>query len=229
MKRSFTLLELIIAISLAAILLSTLLFFYSQVYKADQKLFKIEETNFHLMLAESRLQDVLPKTVSQKTKKGDFVFFTTKGSPLFKEGTESLLFIYDNGIDLDKPFSNHVLGRLFVDKEGQLTLATWPSPKRWEDNSLPPMKKDVLLTNVDGLSFSFFVPPDRGEKRPVQAGEIIKGKEQLEPQPKGAWISPWLKEYNTLPALVRVEVKQKDKTTVFATPLPNGPPIFYKR
>lgn len=219
-----------ISVVLATLLISTLLFFYTGLYQIDKKLMDAEETNFHLMLAENRLQDILPKSVSPKTKKSDFLFFSTKGSPLFKEGTESLLFIYDNGIDLDKPFSNHVLGRLFVDKEGQLTLATWPSPARWEDTSLPPMKKEVLLTGVQGLSFSFFVPPDMGEKKTIQAKEIIKGKQQLDPQPKGTWISPWLKEYNTLPALIKVEVKQEGKTTIFASPLPNSsPPIFYKR
>ena len=246
-RRSYvTLIELIIAAALTALVLTTLLFFYSQVGTIGRDLDKAKEENFKHRYAEARLSTVFPNIVSEKNNERDFVFFSFIDEGAGKGGSQNLIFTFDNDISLDKGFSNHVIGRLFVDSKGRLILAYWPSPKRWIEGKTPDMKQEVLLTDVEDVSFDFFVPPDRKKesdavpqesppkvrdnKKPrpkplVNENAEAKEKEEssekggsaaeegeVEPEPKGDWRrQPWLKQFNRLPAMVRVNVKFKDE------------------
>jgi hypothetical protein len=238
-KRHSTLLEIIIAMALTVIVLTTLMFFYREVVVIGEEIDRVKSEDFFLRYVENRLSNILPKTVAPSAS--DFAFFSTTDNGLSKPGSQTLIFTYNNCVSLDKQFSGHVLGRLFLDAEGRLTLAYWPSPKRWEKSGLPPMKKEVLLENVEGLSFAFFVQPEKKESKPSQnkqAGskanqnqEEAKGKAGGEkepeavPEPKGEWrYQPWLKEFKDSPAMVKVilKVAGSKEEQVFAFPLPNS-------
>ncbi len=71
---------------------------------------------------------------------------------------------------VDALFSNHVIGQLFLDSEGHLTLAIAPSPKKWEANQPIRVQREVLLEGIDSMEFSFYAPPAqeteaKGEER----------------------------------------------------------------
>lgn len=161
-KRHFTLLETLIALGITMIILSTLTFFYRQIDAINSQVEIVQKSSFRMRYVENRLAAILPNAVSEADEKKDFFFYTTSSSISYAmQGSPTLLFTYDNGVKLDKLFSNHVLGRLFLDSDGNLCLATWPSPNRWIEGAAPPMKKEVLLERVKELSFGFFVAPDR--------------------------------------------------------------------
>ncbi len=233
-RHPFTLLEVLIALALTAILLTTLTFFYQEISLLNIEFDKTQKESFQMRFLENRLADILPRAVPEKTKKKDFFFFTVLDfHGMFRGNSPSLIFTFDNGIDLDKEFSNHVLARLYLDQDGCFCLAMWPSPKRWEEGILPPMKKQVLMEDVTSLSFSFFIPPDFTEKeKPVDPEEVQAGREKMEPWPKGTWTDRWYYEYKQLPAIIKIEitrtVDKKPKKYTFAFPLPNAsPPITY--
>lgn len=207
-RRHMTLMEVLIALALTMILLSTLTYFYQDVSKMNTEYEKLRKEGFQFTYVENRLANILPKAVPPTDKSKDFAFFTSGDANGFlKMGQPSLIFAFDNGVELDKNFANHVVGRLCVNKDNQLVLATWPSPNRWESVKQPPIKKEILMDNVDTLHFEFYVPPGK-----------TYNPHSIEP--KNAWHKEWKQDYQKLPAMVRVQVKRQNKTMNFVFPLP---------
>jgi len=228
-RRLFTLIEVIIALSLTAIVMTSLTYFYMQIQEINNKTENSLREIYRFSYLESRLANVIPKAISECSPKNDFAFFTTLGnsSEYFKHGTSNLIFTYDNGIDLNKQFSNHVLARLFLDNQNRLVLATWPSFKRWKAGTNPPMKKEILLENVDNLTFSFFIPPTMDRTRVIKISENVKKKKLFIPGPAGSWVTDWKSEYYELPAMMKVQIQTKGENMVFTFPLPNSNNVIF--
>lgn len=229
-KRHFTLVELLVSMALTALILSTLMFFYREIALLNVRYDEDQKESFQLRFLENRFSDVLPKAVPEMTAKKDFYFFTEPDyHGTFKNNSSSLVFTFDNGIDYDKNFSNHVLGRLYLDPSGNLTLGMWPSPARWVEGEIPPMKKEILMEGVSSLEFHFFIPQEK-----VQEAQVNNQKNnKVEPNPRLSWVNRWQQNYKQLPAIVRVEIVRpvngKDKKFSYAYPLPNvAIPIVYK-
>lgn len=226
-RQYITLLELIIAMSLAVVILSTLSFFYYQVNLINVEMDQEQNESFQKRYVENRLASVLPKALSSIDPSNDFHFFTSPDlGGLFRQGTASLVFSFDNCVQLDKNMTYHVIGRIYLDQNGSLILAKWPAEKRWKENEIPPMSKEVLLENVEHLSFSFFVPPDKGKSIINGDQQTPKIKFEIPPDLKGGWVSDWKKEYHQLPAIVKVVVnrinrKGKKEEITYAFPLPH--------
>lgn len=215
-RRCMTLLEVLIALSLTAILLSLLMVFYRDQDLINQKLDQLEREAFQMMYIENRLSMIIPKIIAPNDTKKDFYFFVSNESnSTLKPNIPSLYFTYDNGNELKKVFSNHVLGRLYLDKEDRLGLATMPSPQRWEHPV--PLEYEVLMTGVADLQFEFYVPPDKDRKVFLQ-----NGKKLSEIIPKNHWHQVWKYDYKQLPAILRIKIRLNDgKEMQFAFPLPN--------
>ncbi len=235
----FTLLETLIALALTALALSTLLFFYKEISSLNTKADEMEKESFKLRYIESKFSFIFPRMVSQKNKK-DFFFFTSQDpGGLFATGNPlSLVFTFDRGVNLVKPFSNVVLAQMYLDTDHRIHLATWPAPSRWTEGNNIPMQSEVLMENVESLKFWFFIAPNKTWKdrnispgndeteqednptptpeTPVQSGktEVI-----VNPSPEGAWIDYWSQDFNQLPALIKIEIKRKGKTEFFSFPL----------
>lgn len=222
-----TLLEVLIAFSLTALLLLLLMFFYRDQDYVNVKLDKQEQEAFRMMYVENRLSQILPKTVSSYDVKHDFYFFTSSdANGVLKPGLPSLVFTFDNGNELDKSFSNHVLARLYVDKSNRLSLATLPSPNRWEGEHALSMKQEILMEDVEDLQFEFYVPPEKDRKIILEQAKS-KGAQKIgetlpEILPKNHWHQLWKPDYKQLPAIVRINVALKSGLKMkYAFPLPN--------
>ncbi|PJD96765.1 MAG: hypothetical protein CK425_05330 [Parachlamydia sp.] len=255
-KRSFaTLLEVLIALSLTTIILTTLSYFYLQIDSLNRASERVQLESFKRRFLQYRLTQIMPKTLSFKGKNREglsFFFSTTFSEGLFLQGTESLVFAYDNCVNLDSTFAAEVLARLYVDLEGRFCLGIWPAPKRWPADEMPPMKKEILFEGVEMLKFQFFIPPDKGElkflkkpkasspkgqqpgKKPVEkqppSVPLLEDLTAVEPGPKGSWVDVWQKEYNQSPAIVRIILTPKGskQPLIYVFPLPNCQrPIIY--
>lgn len=229
-KRHITLIELLISMALTTMILTTLMFFYKEIVHLNARYDEQQRESFQLRFLENRLSDILPKAVPEKTAKHDFYFFSDPDyHGTFKNHSQSLVFTFDNGVDYDKSFSNHVLGRIYLDQSGRLTLAIWPSPARWTDGDIPPMKKEILLEGVNKLEFHFFIPQDKSEEAVANNNK----NDKVEPMPRLSWVNKWQQNYKQLPAIVRLEITRtvdnKDQKITYAYPLPNvAIPIVYK-
>jgi len=233
-RRPMTLLELVISMVLTISLLTILGHFYLHVNRMGQEMDRVQQESFEKRYVENRLAAILPKAVCPANDNESFHFFSSNDlGDLFKMGTTSLVFTFDNKVQLSKEMAHYVIGRLYVDKEGCLTLATWPAEKRWKEDDLPPVHREVLLENVATLAFSFFVPPKRGK---TYMEEQTKKKEYWEKLPDTLrteeWPTEWRAEYRQLPAIVKISldraVGEKEEQWEFAFPLPHTlQPITY--
>lgn len=227
LRHHFTFIELLIAMTLTAVILTVLFYFYRDIDWLNYDMEKSQKKAFQLAYLQNRLADVIPSIISPRTAEGDFFFFvSTDANGLLKMGNPSLVFTYNFGANRDPQFANHVLGRLYLDSQNRLSLATLPSPARWGPSQILKVKNEVLMEDVESLSFKFYVPLHRerslaGNKAPK--GESSKGKTQaIDIQPKDSWHSDWKSEYNQLPAMVKilVEVKNRDEPITFIYPIP---------
>lgn len=112
-KHSFTLLEVLISLSLLSILLFALFSSYWQHLKTGQALSQAKERILARALVEAKLApllaNALPPLYSGPSPEGD-------GPALF--------FSYENQIDPDPHFIGQVASILYVDSKGCLTLLT---------------------------------------------------------------------------------------------------------
>ncbi len=249
-KKHFTLLEVLIALSLSAVIMTSLLFFYRYLSEMSQAVNRIEIENFQARMVQSRLAQAFyqiegepfkadskgknqslkppqqrgqdnnqeaenPPTEQEKTQEKDkFVFFTGDDEGILKPDSFTLTFLFDNGPSINTPFANTVLAKIFVDKDNRLIMALWPHPKLWSTMK-PPMNLEVLMENVDKVTYKFYVPmkdPKENEQNP---------NPELRP---GSWVDQWRREYGQIPGIVKVEVHSKEangkpKMTTFAYPL----------
>lgn len=224
-RRLMTLLEVLIAISLTALLLGLLMVFYRDQDLINQKLDALEQEAFRMMYVENRLSQILPRIITPYDVKDDFYFFTSSdANGLLKPGQQSLVFTYDNGNELEKSFSNHVLGRLYIDKDDRLCFASMPSPLRWEHPI--PVNLEVLMEGVADLQFEFYVPPDKNRSEILKQAKSKKAQNTADDlpdiTPKNHWHSSWKPEYKQLPAIIRIKLTLKQGQEMeYAFPLPN--------
>lgn len=220
-KRSFTLVEWVVALSLAALFLPLLLQLYTTLERQAIGERALRRDLFEERLLESRLLKLF--TNAQKgDKKKDTIFF--------REG-DSLVFVTDRGVDYEPFLANNVLARLFLDKHNRFCIAYWPLPERWKDQQgSPPMHLEVLAENVEELEFSFFAAPTRTlQKNFVGERQVIKeGLAEVEVT-EGEWLPEWDRRIFRLPALVQVKITQDGKERIFYFVVPQGTDaIIYK-
>lgn len=210
-KRAITLLEVLIATALTAILLSALTFFYRDLTVLNADVDRLYTVQFQQSYLQKRLASVLPKIVAPKPKQKDFYFFT---SPV--NGQPSLVFVYDNEACLDRTYGSLVLGRIYLDSGGNLVLGTWPAPSRW-DVDPKEMKKEILMEQVETLGFRFYLPPERDRTK-------LGSQNNLEASAYNHWLEEWPSAWKELPPLMTIQVKRKDheETLRFAYQLPHS-------
>ena len=239
-RRLMTLIEVLIAMGLVSILMTALMGFYAQIEYVHTDVDRAREEGFELRYIQARLSKVLPRIIAveppakEKEKAEDFYFFTSQDEN-GRLRSPSLVFTYDNGVDLEALFSHRVLGRIFLEQEGenrQLSLATWPVPRCWREAE-PPMQKEVLLEHVTDLEFSFFNPRSPEDDGKVQSkgvrASVFDKNAKVEAE-KDRWHERWGMEYQDLPAIIKLRIKRDRPTGLtpanewveFAFPLPNA-------
>lgn len=187
-KSSFILIEVIIASSLFALLLSVvfgIFWYYSQL---NQSLTKQRTSLEKLLIAQSRLQMAFTRSVFHKNCNRYFYIEEPKS-----DSGPSLIFTFHNIVEMETEFCETVLGKLYVEDE-QLCLAMWPHKKNLTQVPTT-MQKEHLLSNVTSFEIELFAIPT-SKKRQSNKNEV-----QV---PEGKWISRWPVEYKRRPSLIKL-------------------------
>jgi len=174
-----------------SILITSVFSAYAQMIKLDAKMGKIRTSILERQHLSSRLQGIF-----LSSKESSFY-----SKPFPEEKKESLVLIFDNGIDPEPAFSGQILARLFLDSKKRLVLATWPLEKKKKA-----WRKEILLTNVEDFRL-FFLDPTKEEV---------------------SWLDRLSKEKGISPPIIRLFVKQNGHPLSFAFFLPSNLPITYK-
>ncbi len=132
-KRNFTLLEILIALGLTLLILSSLLAAYFGAERSAAWWKKEENAQFAERFFYHRLLEVFNHLV-EVDQNTTFFFTTNSSSGYTLPGSLSLIFSYDNGASLDANLAGTVLARLYIDAQGNLTLLTWQDRELWGDD-----------------------------------------------------------------------------------------------
>ncbi len=138
MKRPFTLMEVLLAFSIAAVVIGSLLGTFLGQIKLDRHF----EASKSAVLSRAHIRTRLTTAFQNVSK-------------LKKENDPVLRFEFDAGIDPDLALSNDVYGSVLLNSEGALCFTIGESEG---ENS----RLEILETDVSDLSFTFF-PPGQGE------------------------------------------------------------------
>jgi hypothetical protein len=217
-----------------------LTFFYQQVSVIGIEMDQIKVEGFNARYVEKRLSDIIPRIIGSANHAQNYSFFSVGDEGIAMPGTQSLIFTFDNGACLNRTFAGNVIGRLLLDPQGRLLLLLWPMPRSWEKSTQEwPVKKEVLLTGVESLTFEYFIAPavakpleskpnqsvpenskdaqtqaKNTQSPPINVKESPK-PETPSPEPKGAWRQQaWIKEFAQLPVMLKVVLtmtKNSDK------------------
>ena len=150
MKRYITLIELLVALVLAAVLYSGLFGFYSQMNKTAARLDHEREQTEEWLFMQARLAHCFNNLVCAQRSlmnKGNGKYF------FFDE--DSLVFSYNSGHNKESPFSGAVLAKIEL-KDEKLILRRWPLPLK------KPLllQKEVLIEKADAMKLLFY---EKGE------------------------------------------------------------------
>lgn len=221
--RHVTLIELIIAMSLTMLIMTSLAYFYRQIDYLNQETEVQQGVLFQQLYLTTRLTDVIPRALSPQSRKGDFYFYTTPSTDSATRGV-NLVFSFDNGVKLDTQFSQSVIGRLFIDKSNRLCLGVWPSSNRWKEALNPPMKCEILQENISSVSYRFYIPPKKDRKKVWEQGKInVKLSDTFPQTEEGEWKTEWPAAWEQLPAAMEITLERgKEPPLVIAFPLPNS-------
>lgn len=190
-KRPFVLLEILISLTLMSIILS---FLFSAMSRSAQFEVKIQSARTALLERQQlqiRLQDFFLSLGTEAS------FYTMRFS---KEKQESLIALFNNGIDPEPAFSGLVRSRIFLDEEKNLTLALWPLEK--EENKPLPWKTEVLLSHVD--AFHFQMLGKKNEPNGIAVNDSF------------AWYDHWSKKRCEIPSMIRLSITQNGVALFFA-------------
>ena len=226
-KQHITLLEVLIAMGLLSILLTAVFSIYSQISLIEIEAKKDREENFRILYAQYRLSKVIPNTLDIVGEE-PLPFYMDYQSTPYHTG-DSLVFVYDNKVDGNPEFSNALLARLYVDLNGNLSIATWP----WKSNPAEgtvAMRREILLENVKEVNLLFYAAQKREERKKA----ILTGDEAL----LGGWHSNWpLETINPdeapgIPAIIKMNIliENEEKPIELTYVLPNAnESILYTR
>ena len=180
--------EILIGLTLMSILLA---FLFTSMTRSAQFETKIEAARGALVQRQhlqARLQDI---------------FLSIRDSSLYTkrlpgDKTESLIAIFDHGIDPDPDFSVPILARIYLDANQNLSLALWPLEK---EKKKRPWRNEILLSNVDEFQFHLLGKKTEPGNAPVNA--------------KLAWYNKWPQKRLENPSMIRLMIRQ------------NGVPLNY--
>ncbi len=187
MRRHATLVEVLVALCLTTLLLTSVFSIWRYTARASQQADLLLSTVREEAALRLRLDQILTQTL-----RGTFYSEEAYQNP-------SLVFTFDNGPQLERHFSGPVLARLFVDSNQRLALTLWPHPDHWKLDP-PPSATEILASDVTRLNLAFYEPPSWGPE--IDSPTIEVGREKHSPDPD-RWHSEWREKFQELPALVR--------------------------
>lgn len=143
-KFSLTLIEVVVALSLTAVLIS----FLWQTYYHLQKQLVIMEKRKSESLQKLFFQEKISKLFSYiETEDGEKLLYTIKDR---SRSQPTLIFKTKLPIDPDPDFSGLILSGLYLSEQGELCLVHWASKDK--------MRVEVLLQNISSYQMLFYDP-----------------------------------------------------------------------
>lgn len=200
-----------ISLVLVGAIMTLLLTFFKNSMKMDRKMDELRKDLYSRQHFQVRLSQLF-SSIAPRSSLPSF-----SGSSFHTSGEDSpaLVAIFDNGIDPDPSFSGAIIGKIYLEKDGNLFLLLEPLNK----DRAPVYRKELLFKNVENLEFQFLAKRSPGKPDP--------GSYPFSPHFE--WRNTWPKNRWDIPSLIRVMVKQNGSDLGFAFSLPFAELITYEK
>lgn len=229
-RRHFTILETLIAMTLLCVFLVMIFGFFRELTTITRMTEVRQDEAFKTRYVESRLAFAFERIVNENDTNRVFYFFIEQPKGSYTR-FPSLVFTFDNEVRIDPQYSGDILARLFVDKDNQLCLVTWPLRL---ESPYEHMQKEVLLQDVEDINFELYASPSKDSKNLAVTTTTVDPA-KTEPE-RDLWHrNEWHNTYKQMPSIVKITLDVKDekskgpvKVINFAFVLPSSKnPIFY--
>lgn len=137
-KAAFSLVEVIVSLTLFAIVLTAIFSLYKHNALYLNELSRARKASDTLHIAQTRLSQIFSNLTFHKNR----IFYTSRQS-LAETKNPSLVFTFDNGVDANNHFANSVFGKLFLDDKKRLCLVLWPDKELFPHEEKT-MRKEIL-------------------------------------------------------------------------------------
>lgn len=158
-KHALSLLEVVIATSIAAILLGVLWNTYYSWSKGYKEL-QVTQNRLHKTIFMKQRLELISTTLCSQVKENKVSFFHEKGK------ASQLHLTYKGGPDRSPEFNGLITSQIFLDEKGILSFIT-----RGKQGTI---RQEILQTGVSSIEFAFFNP-----KTNVWEEEWEESKEHL--------------------------------------------------
>lgn len=157
-RSNFTLLEILICFAFVSLILVVLFTHFRSTATLSLKTEQVKRLSLAREHAYERLCILFAKVASSEEKllKSKESCFFTEDPSSEKKVSKVLYFAFDNEADPEKDFSSFVRVKLFLDEAKNLCLETSPVKKEKQ----MPLRKEVLLSHVEDLHFTFYKKTD---------------------------------------------------------------------
>jgi len=145
--KCFTLIEVLIAISLTGVLVILLLNYFKNSASAHARMVKDEQSLLEEERMHLRLTHLFNHLAPPPSEKESLIFYTFSS---VESRFPALVFAYASGVDKEPAFCGTLQAMLYLSREGELSLVSFPEQGGG--------RKEFLLDAVSSLSFSFFDP-----------------------------------------------------------------------
>ena len=150
-KRALSLLEVSIALTLTAILLTTLFSNLRHIIQNSAKLQKIKEKIYWQFTLRMRLNQIFETLQSGDDK---ILFYTDEHPDAHPDAKgQALYFTFDNGIDPDPDFCQEITGILLHNKNNELCFIAVSKEGK--------TRKEVFLKKAKNVSLNFYHPEEK--------------------------------------------------------------------
>lgn len=143
MKKSLTLIEVMIALSLTAIVVAVLLNIYRNQQYSSAKLHAVKQKVIARQCIQQRFTEIFNR-LDRENEDETPACLTDNGMVILR---------YDNGIDHDSSFSGVAGAEFYVNKQQELCLMT-----KGKDHKT---RTEILMTGVKSLNTEFFSPSEK--------------------------------------------------------------------
>lgn len=226
-NQALTLIEMVLSFGLTAILMSSLLFLGSYMWKSSKELKLKREALLSDELLVTRLQDYVGRIYAVSLASSEKINIANRSLVFGCEGDAQEIFFTFGLLAEDNPDFGFVrLGHLFV-KDEKLCFEIKASPLTATESMLnTPSEEQIWLEDVEGLRIKFlYVPPLEMLQKSLAVENLTA--DQLPKFPESGWNERWLRQWESIPTAIAFEITQKERTLTIPVWISKSPLAHY--
>lgn len=185
-KRYFTLIEVIVSLSLITIIITFLFGYFTKITKVEHEIEHLKKIVYTKSNLQIRLNNIFSQLYSKDMNQSPFY------TELEKNKKNMTLFInFDNGVDPDPNYSDIIKAKIYLDDKNNLVLEMFSKDKKTKAS-----RKEILYSNIKNIEYKFL----------SQSDLQIKSYMTEEINESFSWYNFWPEDRKNLPSVIYLKI-----------------------